>query len=402
LNPTDAADLLLNRGNALRGQAEEIASQTGQGRNVLIKAIDSQRQGTGQRTQAAIDAALGKDAGRVVNASAIDTERKAAGQMFNYARLHQGRFDVQPLAQTLDGMIAEADGGVRAALVRARNLQVFKTGPQGANAVQLHAARMALDDLLAKPGLGRNAARMLRDVRGQIDETLKAHVPGMREADAAFSGVMQKQDALQAGRDVFTRSYGSPQELLSEMQQMAPAARAEFLKGARDSVAEIMGTARNDVAAARRELLDKGWNKEKLALLIGRDRAAILERQLVSEGNRTDAANSIVAKARVSAQEEAAKAFPGADRKRNLSSVSAMGLALQSGNWVLNKLTGARRAELSRQAATLLSRRASQVEPILQQAARRAGRRLNVKEQIEAVSNALALSSSQQMNGALR
>ncbi len=392
---TDDADLLLNRGQSLRSQAEEIASQQGQGRNVIAKAIGAQSQGASSRTQDTLDKALGRDAGRVVNKSAIETERQAAGQMFTIARSHNGSFDVSPLAKNLDTMIGETDGSIRAALVKTRNLQLFKTGPQGASAMQLHAARLALDDILRKPGLGNNAARMLRDVRGQIDNTLKTNVQGWQQADDAYVAVSKKSEALQAGREIFQRSFGSPQELAHELRQMTPAARAEFLKGARDSVAEIIGSSRNELSAARRELLDKGWNRDKLGLLIGRDRAGMIERQLIAETRRVETAQSISAKSREATASNAARAFPGAANRNDLKGVSLTGIALQSGNWVLNKITGQRRAEISRQAATLLTRKASEVEPLLQQAAQRVGRRLNVREQIEVISNALALSSMQ-------
>lgn len=390
----DSADMLLNRGNQLQVMAEEIASQPGQGRNLLIKAIGNQQAGAGQRTLDTVNRTIGNDAGRVTNASAIEAQRKAAGQAYNLAKMHNGRFDISGLRHDLDGMISESDGSVRSALMRVRRLQIFQDGVIGnASAAQLHAGRMAIDDMMSKPGVGSNAARLLREMRGQVDDALKGNVPGWQQADEAYSAVMQRKEALDAGREVFRRSYGSPQELIGELRQMSPAARQDFAKGARDSISEIMGSSRNDAAAARRELMDKGWNREKLQILIGKNAAAELDTALTKEAQRSQAAQNILGNSRTALRQNANKAFPGANGRDVDVSTSFVGLGLQFGKAALNKLNGNRRAELSRQAADLLTRKASDVEPLLREAQRRLGRRLNVREQIETVASALAYSA---------
>src|SRR6185503_6020617 len=116
-----------------------------------------------------------------------------------------------------------------------------------------HAARIAIDDVTQRGNIGPNAARLLKGVRAQIDDVLKTHVPGMRGADEAYAAVMKRGEALDAGRKVFQRQFGSPGELRAELRGMTPASRAEFLKGARDAITEIMGTARTSAMAAKRE-----------------------------------------------------------------------------------------------------------------------------------------------------
>jgi hypothetical protein len=392
LAKADDADMLLNSGPQLQAFAENIASQPGQGRNVLIRAIGEQSRGAGRRTADVVNRTMGKDAGRVTNANALETERKAAGRLFEVARAYTGKFDVSGLRDNLTARIRETDGPVRSALLKARNLNVFSSENAGVSAIQLHAARQAIDDQLTRPGVGSNAARLLREVRSQIDETLKGHVPGMREADQAYSSVMKRKEALEAGREVFRRSYGSPQELAFDLRNMAPAERADFVKGARDSIAEIMGSARNDAGAARRELLEKGWNREKLQILVGKDTAAVLSNALDKEAARFNAANNILGNSRTALRQEARKAFPGGDAStQDYKGTSLYGAALQLGNKAFNVFVGKRRNELSRQAAQLLTRKAREVEPLLQEAQRLAKRRLNVREQIEIVGNALAV-----------
>lgn len=390
----DDADLLLNRGAQMQVMAEHIATQPGQGRNILIRELKAQQSEAGKRAVEGIDNTLGRDAGRTVNAQSVEADRKAAGKMFEAARAYRGTFDVTHIRDGLDDLIRESDGSIRFALNKARKLNVFKAGfADKMSASQIHSGRMALDDLMSRPGIGSNAARMLREVRSQLDAELKAKVPGWKEADAAYAGVMSRKQALQDGRDVFQRGYGSPEELAQELRSMSPAARQEFLRGARDSISEIMGTARNDAASARRELFEKGWNREKLRLLVGERLAKSLEGRLAAEADRAQAANNILGNSRTALRQNAKSAFPGGEHSQNLRGVSLVGLGLDAGAWVLNKISGSRRSELSRQAAWMLARKAKEIEPILQKAQAQLGRHLNAKEQIEAVANSLALAS---------
>lgn len=387
-------DMLLNLSPKLAAQAENLANQPGAGRAIVAKALKAQGDEAGTRTASALDEAVGKSAGRVANADAVETERKAAGKLFETARAFKGEFDLKPLRDKLDGLIAETDGSVRSALVKARNLYAFKS--EKLNAVQMHAARQAIDDQLQRPGVGGNAARLLRQVRGDIDDALKTHVPGMREADEAYSGVMKRRDALDAGREVFKRGFGSPDELQKELKAMSPAAREDFIRGARDSISEIMGTARNDAAAARRELMEKGWNAEKLEVLIGKERAAVLDKTLQQEARRANTANNVLGNSRTALRQAAAKKFPSPEgAQSDLKGVSAVGAVLQGANRVIGSLTKTRREKLSRDAATLLTQQGEEAMAIIRAVQDRVGRRLNRAEQVETLTNALALGSMQ-------
>lgn len=401
--PNDA-DLALNLGPQMAARAEGIATQPGEGRNVIMKAVGAQAEQAGGRIKTVVDRALGRDAGRTLDATGVEAERKAAGQLYQAARSSTQKLDTLPVRNALDQATAQADGSVRTALEEVRKLRAFAPGRirDGASADDLHSARMAIDDKIRAMGLGTNAARLLGEVRDGINTLLKT-IPGYRQADTAYKVALEARDALQAGRDVFTRGYGSPDELQAELAKMAPSVRDRFVKGARDAITQIMGTARNDAAAARRELLEKGWNREKLELLIGKPQAAQFTGMLEREAARARDAQNLFGNSRTAMRQEAQKAFPNPDGSNpDLKGTSLVGALLQSGNYVLGKLTGSRRAEISRQAAMLLSRKAKDVEPFLQEALRLTGKRLNVRQQVELVSTAIATGSIPSLAGGVR
>jgi hypothetical protein len=401
--PSDG-DMLLNLGPRLSGQAEAIAGQSGEGSRILADAAKTQAAGEGSRVKAVVDRVLGTDKGRVLDASGVDAERKAAGNQIKAAKQSADKFDLSQTASDLDARIDAADGPIADTLKQARKLKVFDGAPKTAE--QLHQARVALDDMLEGIGknpatsAGRNAKSALMEVRSAIDQGLKT-VPGMAKADAAFSSAMKSKQALLDGRDVFTKSYGSPEELKSELAGMDPTVRARFIKGARDSITALMGSARNDAAAVSRELLEKGWNKEKLAVLVGPDAAGVIQRSLEQTANRAAGRDMLSGNAKSAMRATGKKDFPGPVSSGNAGGLvggkGISGAAIQMLIAIANKASGnainRSRAATSAGAAKLLASEGATRDDVLQvltDAQRKAGRALNAKEQMAAVTQAFA------------
>lgn len=401
-------DMLMNLGPQLTDRARGIATQPGEGSNILLDASKQQQMTEGGRIKAVVDRTLGADQGRVLDAAAVKAEAQAAGSQIKAAKQFPGTFDMGQTVSDLDAKIAAADGPVASTLQKARDLKVFDGKPKTAE--QLHQARMALDDMLEKAGsdpatsAGRNAKAALGEVRSAIDTGLKT-VPGMKQADAAFSSAMKSKQALMDGRDVFTKAYGSPEELKAELAAMDPAVRDRFVKGARDAITALMGSARNDAAAVRRELFDKGWNKEKLQVLVGPQTAGIIDRTLAGSVNRAEGRAKIASGSDTANKLASQKAFPGpvdsAGAADKLAGKPITGVALSMLVGLANKVSGGMvtgainksRAATATGAARLLSSQGAtrdQVLQVLQAAQQRTGRALNVKEQMAAITQAFA------------
>ncbi len=408
-------DMLMNMGPQLQSSAEAIATQPGKGQTVLREASYRQQSGEGSRIKEVVDRTLGKDQGRVFDKTGVESERKAAGKLYETAKASQTPVYTGPIRDKLDDLIASTDGGPRKALEGLRDLRVFKDiGPRvgrgdRSSAMDLHAARIAIDDAMDAAGKGTNAARLLGQVRNEIDDALKSSAPGYKQADADYSAALKARDALEDGRQVFTRAM-SPDELAAELDGMHPTVRDRYLKGARDAISTLMGTARKDAAAVRRELFEKGWNREKLAVLVGAKRAGEISRVLEQATNRARGHEALTGNSRTAERLAAQKRFPGdtsaAEMSQKASQVSLSGAGLATLVHFANKLTGGKiaarvnksRGEVREGAAKLLTAEGADIDrvvDILRRAQKAKGRALNAKEQYEALTNALALSSSQ-------
>ncbi|MFT3987172.1 hypothetical protein [Aestuariivirga sp.] len=392
-------DMLLNRGPRLNAAAEVIANSPGPAGNVISSAVRSQSEAEGGRIKSVINSVLGRDAGRVQNSALIDGEKKAVGRMYEAAKKFDGRFDVSPVKAELDAMVADADGPVQSALKQVADLRVFRGGPVTAS--QLHASRMALDDMIEKSGMpgtsaGRNAIGAMRDVRSMLDDMLKKDVPGWKDADAAFKIVAQKKDALIEGRAVFQRSYGSPDELAAEVKAMDPEVRKAFLFGARDAISQLMGTARKESSAVTRELLDKGWNREKLQVLLGNEKASQIGAALEAASRRNAQADRVLQNSRTAKRTAEMKSYPiGESTDVKLDRIAQRGLAgnaIHLLGRIVNSVTGdaltKRQQKVALDAARMLTRSGidqQKLLDILGAEAKRRGRALNAKEEVKAI-----------------
>lgn len=362
-NATDG-DMLINQGDQFAGQASAIARAPGAGQSMVKKAMRDQKQGATDRVLTNVNATMGKDAGRVTDKAMVEAERKAAGRLYNAARAQANPIYIGPVRQSLDDAIDAADGSIRAKLEGLRKLRAFNDPKGGTHlyrdAKDIHAARMEIDDLIADAGRGTNAARMLQGLRDEVDNVLKTQVRGYAQADKAYSQALAARSALEDGRNVFRQAM-APDELEQLVKGMSPMVRERFVKGARDEVSRIMGTARNDALAVYSNFAQKGWNREKLAILFGKPQAERLVSFLEREAARNATANTVTGNSVTAAAQAAQKEFPSAVGQNQVQQGdrTLTGIGINAAIKLANKLTSGavdrRNARISEDAAKLLT-----------------------------------------------
>ena len=401
LRKPEPGDLLLDLSPQFRGQAEAIATQPGAAGQSILNAVFSRQQGAGGRIQAVLDSGLGTDKGRAVVRSVAQQERKAAGRMFEAAKKSTSKFNIDPIRgrinEVADGIVGQGDLALRAFLDKI---------PEGVvGAKTLHFTRMALDDAISTAFKGgrKNLGATLKDIRRDVDEQLKT-VRGWPEADAAFVLAKNREGAFDAGRGVFQRS-GSPDELGAELSTMSPPVKRAFIQGARDAVSTIMGTARNDAAAAIRELAQKGWSREKLELLLGKNSAQKVIRALEREKRFADTTTVLAGNSRTAMRQAGQREFPNpVDTSTNFQQSTAGGLTGITAN-TLRKLVDVfaggvlsrRNARISEEAAQLLTASGLDRDRIIAELTRlnqAKGRALNRQEIAQHLVNAIAVPSA--------
>jgi hypothetical protein len=154
------------------------------------------------------------------------------------------------------------------------------------SATKLHNVRSELSDDIEearRAGRGKFVAQM-EPVLAKIDERLDA-LPGYADARTGYANNKAMERALEDGRAVFRggeTSAMSPTQLRDMVKKLSPAQLDAYRKGAREYLDALMGTARNDAAAAW-GAFSKDWNEEKLRIILGKPEADKLINRLQAE-----------------------------------------------------------------------------------------------------------------------
>ncbi|MHA6684507.1 hypothetical protein [Mesorhizobium sp. A556] len=284
----------MDLGPNLQRQAGALAASPGTAQRVVRDAIGTRQAGAGQRVTGAMDEALGGPVDASAMADEIISKAKAtAGPLYDAAYSKP-----IPWTRTLEYLLkrpSAADALRKAQRMAADEglpskqwfAQVADDGTVNIKNVpdvrQLDLTKRALDDMhsAAKRAGNDNEARLLDNIRKGILQQMDNHVPEYAAARKAYSGPAQVRDALEEGQNAFASNL-TPNQLRAQMLKMGGAEKEAFVQGARSKVSQIMGTARNDALAAR-SAFQKGWNKEKLEVLVGKDQASKLLDSLDAE-----------------------------------------------------------------------------------------------------------------------
>jgi hypothetical protein len=230
-------------------------------------------------------------------------------------------------------------------------------------------AKRALDDIAqsaARAGnnnKARQAANLARTLRDEADKL----VPEYAQARAAFAGPAAVLDAIDQGQAVFSKDM-SPMQLQSALNQMGQGERDAFIQGARAAVEAQMGNAVNDVASLR-NMFRRGYNEQKLRILLGNDIADDLmkrvERELTYGSTTSVVSGNSETAARQAAQLEVA---PGMQKLRPEGIV---GLVFKAFDAARAGVRGKAQPKVNARMAAALASGAGQFDPaVLQQISR--------------------------------
>jgi uncharacterized protein YbjQ (UPF0145 family) len=211
-------------------------------------------------------------------------------------------FDVDTLRSALVLYGKDASRAVR----KQMNAVLRDLGKSGdVSAEKLHNARSALSDAILKEG--GSVAINLKPILHKIDDRLD-ELPTYAAARSGYSDASAIQRAVEDGERVFTggkTSALSPKALQAKLAGMSEMEQAAFQKGARDYIGALMGTSRNDAAAAWAEF-SKSWNAEKLRMLVGEDDAAAITQRLLAEQEFSKTRSDVIQGSQTGFRNEAA------------------------------------------------------------------------------------------------
>lgn len=321
-----------------RRVAQGLAAMPGEGGEALGTAINQRALGASDRIKAEADAAIGAPNAAFQERVALAQQRSSQlGPEYDAALAVKEPVFVGDVAELVTARQSDAVGGVASALKRVQSelgITVQEAGtaakaklPSGfrvidngdgtetvfapVSATKLHNIRSELSDDLEearRAGRGKFIAQM-EPVLAKIDERLD-QLPGYAEARTGYANNKAMERAVDDGRAVFRggeSSAMSPDALRAMVKKYSPAQLDAFRKGAREYIDALMGTARNDAAAAW-QTFGKDWNEEKLRIILGKAEADKLINRLKAENifseTRGDVLKGSQTEMRASAREE--------------------------------------------------------------------------------------------------
>ncbi|MEX0349848.1 MAG: hypothetical protein AB3N15_10540 [Paracoccaceae bacterium] len=269
-----------------RATGQGLASQGGEGGKALSRALRERQQSNKARITGELDVNIGQPDAAFDQRRANAAERSTVwGPEYDAALGSGERVGTDRIAQLLMDQQQDAAGASAAAMRRVgRDLGVQPglIGPQApVSAARAHNVRSNLSDDLsaaAQAGRGKFGAQV-GPVLNELDAALD-QVPGYAAARTGYANNKAMDDAIQFGVDAFSggrSSAVSPAEFAQQFSAMSEPQKDAVRKGVRGQVARIMGTARNDAAAAWGEFA-KDWNADKLRMVLGDEAEPIIKR----------------------------------------------------------------------------------------------------------------------------
>lgn len=269
------------------GVAQGAAARPGS-RSAVVDALTARDAGKNARLQGAVDANLGEAPTPSWQDARIKGNQRALGPVYDRAVAGQPPIDVNiGLLQKVDDALLNAKGEKETALKAVRETLLMKNGQPDISADGLHNTRQALDFLINETW--KDAPRkqaLAQDYRSAVDAALKGNIKRFGRLDSAYAEMANQREMLEKGGSVFDTGKTAirPEELNSVINNNRPASNRMLSAGARAEIDRIVGNNANDVAKLNSLLKGEGdWNREKLRLLFGRDKADDVLRVLDAE-----------------------------------------------------------------------------------------------------------------------
>ena len=378
----------------MQGIAGGAATRPGS-RSTIIDALSGRDAGKNARIQGAVNSNFGPDA----IPSQIEAQIKEAKNALSpqYEQAFAGAkdaLDTAPIAQTLQDLASGKRGAAQKAASDVREMLAFPgTNILDGSPRTLHQVRVAIDGMMDGE-VNSDVLRTLKIARKAIDDELAAKVPGIKPIDAQYADLSRQWEAFKTGQRAFDTGREGvlrPSELAAEQSKLVqPAGTAagpptrggleRLSEGARSEIERIVGTKANDVSALNTALKGEGdWNRDKLRLLFGKEKAdkvlAVLDRERTFEATfRQTAGNSETASRQQFGKLLDAIASPPKTDK----SMSFLGVATDAAKKGVDRVRGAQGEEQAARIAEALARisvsEGPQADALIQALMRRSSR----------------------------
>lgn len=291
------------RGAAKSGAAREPT------RSKVVDPLNERGSMAGARLRSDFETNLGPDP----VPSAIDSELDAAREQVENLRpaavRGQPPYDFTSIANDLDNSIPYLRDDAQGKLVRVRNmLNDFGKDTVASDPAIAFATRDAIDGILASEKNSK-VISVLKNARGMIDDALARAVPEVKAIDAQVDELGRQRAGLAQGQSVLADGPRAmhPTELQEKLVAGAepqgtligPSAEsARMRQGTLGDIYRAVGTEASDMNALRKIVRGKGdWNREKLGMMFGPEKADASLNTIDREALFADTANGVTSAA---------------------------------------------------------------------------------------------------------
>lgn len=347
--------VLADLGPNMSMQARGAYTRPGEAQTIIRDALVNRGNQAGQRIEGVVNQSLGNQTNVLQTADDIIAARRAAAKPLYDVALPTPVPPSEELTSLLQRPSAQA------ALKQAQNNILDRGGVfdiKNPTVELLDEVKKALDDVIEPARRAGEGAKVstLTTLKNDIVKFADNVSEEYAQARQAFQGPTQVINALEDGQKVFSNSL-TPQQLSRDLASLDDASREAYVQGARQQVQNIMGTARNDANAAR-SLFDKGYNREKLTLLLGAEEANNLIRSIDAENAFVGTRGAVLGGSNTVPSANAGDLVAGGNSSpgffRNFANFNYGDAASQVADSLLGGAMGARNANTNREIARLL------------------------------------------------
>jgi len=274
----------LDVGPNTRNLGQGVVTVPGPGRTIVEDAVKARDVGANSRISTTLDDTLGKAKSPSQLTANIEEQMGRLGPSYDEALRGAKPAYTANIAKKIDDMANNLRGNPQKAAQRVRSM-LNETGKDSLdkNARTLLETRRGIDGMMeTADGPTKSALTMMRH---QIDQELSRAVPGIKGVDAQYHELARQREALVRGQQVLDsgRTAPRPAELAEEFnsggvpegQLVGPSGVPQRLReGSRAEIERIIGTNANDRVALQRLIKGEGdWNRDRLAILFGKEKA---------------------------------------------------------------------------------------------------------------------------------
>ncbi|TAX54728.1 hypothetical protein [Rhizobium leguminosarum] len=365
------------RGVAKSGAAREST------RNKVVDALNERGSMAGARLKSDFETNLGPDPVPSVIDSELDAAREQVENLRPAAVRGQPPYDFTSVANDLDNWIPYLRDDAQGKLVRVRNmLNDFGKDTVASDPAVAFATRDAIDGILASEKNSK-VISVLKNARGMIDDALARAVPEVKAIDAQVDELGRQRAGLAQGQSVLADGPRAmhPTELQEKLVAGAepqgtligPSAEsARMRQGTVGDIYRAVGTEASDMNALRKIVRGKGdWNREKLGMMFGPEKADASLNTIDREALFADTANGVTSAADAAGQTGFEKYLGGVSKASEIptdKSWSDLGLttARRLARSLLEGNAGAHAARVADEVAPLSVLRGDQRDALME------------------------------------